>query len=134
MASGELGRQNIHRALAGFASALAIDRGLFPEQVQDVVESGCIQKFEYCAELFWKYVRSRLIEEGSDVANSPRAVIKAALSRGWVRDDEYGAALAIFDDRNRCSHVYRESMIPEILGRLPGHLAVMQQVTDRCVR
>lgn len=61
MASGELGRQNIHRAIAGFA-----------------------------------------------------------------------AALAIFDDRNRCSHVYRESMVPEILARLPGHLAVMQQVTARC--
>jgi len=132
MASGELGRQNIHRAIGGFAAALAIDRRLFPDEVRDVVESGCIQKFEYCAELFWKHLRSRLIEDGIDVANSPKGVIKASLSRGWIVEDEYASALAIFDDRNRCSHVYRESMVPEILARLPGHLAIMQQVTARC--
>jgi hypothetical protein len=58
MASGELGQDNIRRALKGFADLLAFDSDGMPEIARDGIENGRIQKFEYRAELFWKYVRS----------------------------------------------------------------------------
>ena len=77
MATGELGWQNLSRALAGLSAALSLDTSGYPEFVRDVIDSGRIQKFEYCAELFWKHLRSSLLAEGLDVPNSPRAAIKA---------------------------------------------------------
>lgn len=131
MATGGLGRENLARALAGFAALLGYDAASLPEIARDGIDNGRIQKFEYCAELFWKYLRSCLLATGRDVPNSPRGTLKAGLEGGVVREAEYEAGLAIYDDRNLCSHAYRQEMIPAVLQRLPTHLAIMQGVFSR---
>jgi nucleotidyltransferase substrate binding protein (TIGR01987 family) len=131
MASGELGQDNIRRALKGFADLLAFDSDGMPEIARDGIENGRIQKFEYCAELFWKYVRSCLQSEGREVSNSPRGTLKDSLAQGFLLDAEYAAAMQIYEDRNACSHIYRQELMPLILGRLPAHLALMQAVLAR---
>ena len=131
MASGTLGRDNIRRALKGFADLLAFDSDGMSEIARDGIENGRIQKFEYFAELFWKHVRSCLRSEGREVPNSPRSTLKESLARGFLHDAEYGAAMQIYEDRNACSHIYRQELMPLILGRLPTHLALMQAVLSR---
>ena len=73
MASGELGQDNLQRALKGFADLLAFDGEDLSDIARDGIENGRIQKFEYCAELFWKYVRSCLQAEGKEVRPAARA-------------------------------------------------------------
>jgi len=34
-------------------------------------------------------------------------------------------------DRNTCSHVYRQAILPVILARLPDYFGLMQAVTAR---
>jgi len=131
MASGELGKDNIQRALKGFADLLAFDGEDLSDIARDGIENGRIQKFEYCAELFWKYVRSCLQAEGTEVPNSPRGAMKEALARGFLAEAEYPEGMQIYEDRNTCSHIYRQEVIPLILGRLPAHLALMQAVLAR---
>ncbi|MFM8704761.1 MAG: nucleotidyltransferase substrate binding protein [Planctomycetia bacterium] len=131
MASGELGHDNLRRALKGFADLLEFDSRGLSEIARDGIENGRIQKFEYCAELFWKYVRSCLQAEGRDVPNSPRGTLKEALARGILKDAEYAVGMQIYEDRNACSHVYRQELLPLILGRLPAHLCLMQTVLTR---
>ena len=131
MASGELGKDNIQRALKGFAEVLDLEIDEYSDAVRDAIENGRIQKFEYCAELFWKYVRSCLQSEGTEVPNSPRGAMKEALARGFLSETEYPAGMQIYEDRNTCSHIYRRDVIPLILGRLPTHLALMQAVIAR---
>ena len=131
MASGELGQDNIQRALKGFAELLDFDSQDLPDIARDGIENGRIQKFEYCAELFWKYLRSCLQAEGKEVPNSPRGTLKEAMALGFLRDAEYPAGMQIYEDRNTCSHIYRQEIVPLILGRLPAHLALMQAVLAR---
>ena len=131
MASGELGHDNIQRALKGFAEVLALEIDGYSAAVRDAIENGRIQKFVYCAELFWKYVRSCLQSEGKDVPNSPRGTLKESLARGFLREAEYAACMQIYEDRNACSHIYRQEIIPLVLGRLPAHLTLMQAVLGR---
>ena len=131
MASGEIGRENLSCALEGFAQALAIDGSSYPDFVRDVIDNGRIQKFECCVELFWKYLRGCLITEGLDVPNSPRAAFKAGLERGFVTEPEYQPVLELIADRNTCSHIYRQALIPAILARLPTHCTLMQRITGR---
>ena len=131
MAGGTLGRENLRRALDGFSRALAIDGTAYPEFVRDVIDNGRIQKFEYCCELFWKHLRGCLLDEGLDVPNSPRAAIKAGLDRGFVAEVDYQAALDLMADRNTCSHVYRQAILPVIVGRLPEYDLLMQAIAAR---
>ncbi|NDC52809.1 MAG: nucleotidyltransferase [Planctomycetia bacterium] len=131
MASGDLGKDNLRRALDGLAQALALDTSAYPEFVRDVLDSGRIQKFEYCTELFWKHLRACLLAEGLDVPNSPRAALKAGLERGFVKDGEYQGVLDLLADRNTCSHIYRQTLMPAILSRLPAHCRTMQSVFSR---
>ncbi|MFM8791154.1 MAG: nucleotidyltransferase substrate binding protein, partial [Solirubrobacterales bacterium] len=105
MASGELGLTNLRRALDGFGALLEVPLADYDDVVRDGIQNGQIQKFEYCAELFWKYLRSRMIGEGIDVPNSPRGAIKAALTAGVITDGDYPAAMQLIDDRNTCSHM-----------------------------
>lgn len=131
MASGELGHDNLQRALQGFVDLLDYDIDDFPDIARDGLENGRIQKFEYCAELFWRYLRACLMAEGLDVPNSPRGAIKAGLDRGFVLEAEYQLALDLIADRNTCSHIYKQSLIPGVLSRLPAHARVMQAITAR---
>jgi nucleotidyltransferase substrate binding protein (TIGR01987 family) len=131
MASGELGQDNIQRAMKGFAEVLGLEIAEYSAAIRDAIENGRIQKFEYCAELFWKYVRSCLQAEGKEVPNSPRSTLKESLARGFLRDAEYAAGMQIYEDRNACSHIYRQEIILLILARLPTHLALMQAVLAR---
>lgn len=131
MASGELGLTNLRRALDGFGALLEVPLAAYDDVVRDGIQNGQIQKFEYCAELFWKYLRSRMIDEGLHVPNSPRGTIKAALTAGFVAESDYPATLQALDDRNTCSHVYRQAAIPDILTRLPAHLRSMRAVVER---
>jgi len=131
MASGELGHDNLQRALQGFVDLLDYEIGDFPDIARDGLENGRIQKFEYCAELFWKYLRACLMAEGLDVPNSPRGAIKAGLDRGFVLEAEYQPALDLIADRNTCSHIYKQSLIPGVLSRLPAHAHLMQAITAR---
>jgi len=131
MASGELGHDNLQRALSGLMQALALDGTGYPDFVRDVLDNGRIQKFEYSAELFWKYLRSCLMAEGLDVPNSPRGAIKAGLDRGFVLEAEYQPALDLVADRNTCSHIYKQSLIPGVLAKLPAHARLMQAILAR---
>ncbi|MFM7108351.1 MAG: nucleotidyltransferase substrate binding protein [Planctomycetaceae bacterium] len=131
MASGELGLENLRRALDGFGALLDVALTDYDDVVRDGIQNGQIQKFEYCAELFWKYLRSRMLDEGIDAPNSPRGTIKAALAAGFIPDGAYAAALQVIDDRNTCSHVYRQAAIPDILVRLPAHLRTMRMIVGR---
>jgi len=66
-----------------------------------------------------------------DVPNSPRAAIKAGLDRGFITETDDAAVLELVADRNTCSHIYRQSLMPAILARLPLHCRAMQAVYAR---
>ncbi len=134
MAGGELGHDNLQRALQGFRDLLEYDSDDFPAIARDGLDNGRIQKFEYSAEMFWKYLRACLMAEGLDVPNSPRGAIKAGLDRGFVLEAEYQPALDLIADRNTCSHVYKQSLISDVLSRLPGHARLMLSILARLPR
>jgi nucleotidyltransferase substrate binding protein (TIGR01987 family) len=131
MASGELGRDNLRRALDGLSQAIAIDTSTYPDFVVDIIDNGRIQKFEVCVELFWKHLRLSLLTEGLDVPNSPKGAMKASLERGVMLESEYQPALDMIADRNLCSHVYRQAIIPLVLKRLPEYGRLMNAITAR---
>ena len=48
-----------------------------------------------------------------------------------VLESEYQAALDMIADRNTCSHVYRQAILPVIVERLPEYARLMQAIAAR---
>jgi len=87
---------------------------------------GFVDLLEYDSDDFPAIAR-----DGLDVPNSPRGAIKAGLDRGFVLEAEYQPALDLIADRNTCSQIYKQSLIPGVLARLPAHARLMQAITAR---
>lgn len=96
----------------------------------DIVRDGVIQRFEFTCELAWKTVREYLIDQGYEELNSPKAVMRQALSDGLISDGE--GWLALLTDRNRTSHIYDEATAEEIFGRVREvYMALMETLLEK---
>lgn len=70
-----------------------------------------IQRFEFCVELFWKYLK-RIIESRGKEVSYPKDVLQEAYA-GKLIDDE-STWLQMLRDRNLTSHTYNEQLADEI--------------------
>lgn len=77
---------------------------------------GLIQRFEFCIELAWKASRWYMIELGFVDLNSPKQVMRQALSCGLIENGDVW--INILNDRNLTSHMYNEDMATEIYNRI----------------
>ncbi|MGH9361291.1 MAG: HI0074 family nucleotidyltransferase substrate-binding subunit [Thermoanaerobaculia bacterium] len=116
------------QAVEGFADLLALDISVFDAKVQDGLKNGQVQKFEYSTELAWKTIKKFLfVLDGID-AGTPKSAIKEFYLAGYVREADYETLLAMIEDRNRLSHVYRAEEFEKIHGQLKRHTEVMKKV------
>ena len=53
------------------------------------------------------------------------------MASGELGHDNLQPALDLIADRNTCSHIYKQSLIPGVLSRLPAHARLMQSITAR---
>lgn len=89
------------------------------------MRDGVIQRFEFCAELAWKTLREKLIEEGYTDLNSPKAVIRQGYAAGFLPEGELW--ITLLNDRNQTSHIYDETTADEIFSRIRSQYIVMLQ-------
>src|SRR3989338_10027807 len=100
--------QNAARKLK---EALAED----PRQAAGTVLDGTVQRFEFTFELAWKLAKHVLAYQGIEAGN-PRDVLKEGFQQNFFKDGD--AWIAMFEDRNRTSHVYDEEQVLEIYNKI----------------
>lgn len=93
--------QNFEKAFNKLTEALERTK----DSNDDLLQSGCIQTYEFTFELAWNMLKDYLEEEGFEVP-SPKATIRQAFKSGYIRDGELW--LKALDDRNLMSHTYNE--------------------------
>lgn len=104
------------------------------DDMQRIVRDSMIQRFEYCCELFWKYIKRYL--DGVQIPpefNAPAPVIRTAFSAGILNEVEGEHALDIVKDRNRTPHIYQEEIAEILAAKIPQHSKLMFTVTQRLV-
>jgi len=103
-------------------------KAIFDDRLIDGIESGKAQKFEICIELCWKTIKLFLKSfEGID-AKTPKQSVKEYYLAKYLSENDYMLLLKAIDDRNALSHVYREEVFREIVGRFPEYLVVLENV------
>ena len=93
-----------------------------------------IQRFEYCTELFWKYLKKYLeAYVQQPLINGPAPVIRASFSAGLLNEQEAESALEMIKDRNMTSHIYKEEIAELLATKIPQHYRLMNMVAARLI-
>ncbi len=102
------------------------------EQLRRALRDSVIQRFEFCTELFWKYVK-RFVEDKGQVIeyNAPVPVIRQAFTVGVFDEWQAEEILKMAKDRNRTSHIYKEEVAQELIEKIPPYAVVMTTVARR---
>lgn len=96
-----------------------------PLDEEKIMIDATIQRFEFTYELFWKILKVLLENEGVE-ATTPKNVLQEAYKANWIEDEKLW--LAMLDDRNITSHVYKEEKAFEIYEHIKNYNKEMQRV------
>jgi nucleotidyltransferase substrate binding protein (TIGR01987 family) len=85
---------------------------LAQDELYRVVRDSLMQRFEFCADQFWKYLKLYLETQLSQPIdlNAPRPVIRTACKAKMISEEDAQLFLEMLDDRNMTSHIYREEI------------------------
>ena len=98
------------------------------EELRDAL----IKRFEYSADLFWKFLREYLENQhGLTPPVTPKGVFKAALDAEIISTEEELALRLLIENRNLTSHTYNIELADEIAKFVPEHYVVMQKIVER---
>ncbi len=102
------------------------------DEMRIMSRDSMIQRFEYCTELFWKYLQ-KYLEAYVQAPNiiGPAPVIRASFAAGLLNEAEAEKALEMVKDRNMTSHIYKEEIAELLAQKIPDHCNLMVTVVNR---
>ena len=91
-----------------------------------------IQRFEYCVDLFWKYLKKDLEEKHlAPEIKAPAEVIRKSCSARLITETEAETVLNMIKDRNMTSHMYVEEIAEILAGKIPAYYKLMHSIVQR---
>jgi nucleotidyltransferase substrate binding protein (TIGR01987 family) len=104
---------NFQKALAKLSKAVEIieQKMDFDEEVDELLEEGLIQRFEYTHELAWKVMKDYLEYQGITDIRGSRDAIRQALKVDIINDARWMESI---EDRNQTSHNYSDDTVARI--------------------
>ena len=105
---------NYRRALEKFNQAVDIisNKMEWGEEIDDLLEEGLIQRFEYTHELAWKVMKDYAQYQGYTNIQGTRDVFRKAFEMGIIENEAWMESI---NDRNLTSHNYDDETVAEIL-------------------
>ena len=98
------------------------------ETSTELERDGCIQRFEFTYELFWKTLKKILKFKGV-IVNNPRDVFREAAKEGLIEDPKFW--FEVITKRNLTTHTYREESSIEVFEALPEIAKRIEIVVDK---
>lgn len=92
-----------------------------------------IKRFEFCADMIWKYLKLILDTQHGITALSPKSVYRASATAGIISEQESETLFKILEARNTTSHTYQEKFAEERVKHLPDYCTCMQTIVNRLV-
>ena len=105
---------NYRKALAKLGKAVDIVSSQMEEDedIDDLLEEGLIQRYEYTHELAWKVMKDYAEYQGITGLNGSRDAIRQTLQFGLIDDENWMRSIS---DRNLTSHQYDEDTAQAII-------------------
>ncbi|MCC6143664.1 MAG: nucleotidyltransferase substrate binding protein [Candidatus Hydrogenedentes bacterium] len=127
-----MSQQRFNERKADAVNAAARLMALATAPGDDVIRDATIQRFEFTFEAVWKALKLYLDHQGLQ-ANSPREVFRQAFAEKLIEtEEEADEWIAMLEDRNLTSHVYREALAEEIyVSILASHAQRLNNMADK---
>jgi nucleotidyltransferase substrate binding protein (TIGR01987 family) len=105
---------NYRKALEKFNQAVDIisNKMEWGEEIDDLLEEGLIQRFEYTHELAWKVMKDYAQYQGYTNIQGSRDAFRKAFEMGIIENEAWMESI---NDRNLTSHNYDDETVTEIL-------------------
>lgn len=105
---------NYRKALEKFNQAVDIisNKMEWGEEIDDLLEEGLIQRFEYTHELAWKVMKDYAQYQGYTNIQGSRDAFRKAFEMGIIENEAWMESI---NDRNLTSHNYDDEIVAEIL-------------------
>ena len=105
---------NYRKALEKFNQAVDIisNKLEWGEEIDDLLEEGLIQRFEYTHELAWKVMKDYAQYQGYTNIQGSRDAFRKAFEMGIIENEAWMESI---NDRNLTSHNYDDETVAEIL-------------------
>ncbi len=97
------------------------------EKIRDQLRDSTIQRFEFCVDLFWKYIKKYLefsLKKPSEM-NTPRHVVLSACKAELISELDASKIINMIKDRNQTSHIYKEELAEDLIVKIPGYYKLM---------
>ncbi len=102
-----------------------------PEKLIAIYRDAAIQRFEFCYDLTWKFLKLYLFEKEGIEAKSPKATFQACYKSGLTNEKETEQLLNMIEDRNLTTHIYDRATAIEISNRIEKHYQLMKALAAR---
>ena len=98
-----------------------------------LMRDGVTQRFEYCIDLFWKFLKIYLgtIENTSIELPSPSKILRLSFKLNLITNAELDVLLDCITERNLTSHTYDEKTAEEIQRHIPLYHLTMKIIVNR---
>jgi nucleotidyltransferase substrate binding protein (TIGR01987 family) len=107
---------NYSKALAKLTVAISVAaEQQADDKIDELLQEGLIQRFEYTHELAWNVMKDYLEYQGYTDIRGPRDAIRKALEEGLIDDARWMESIV---DRNLTSHNYDEGVVAEIYQKI----------------
>ena len=99
--------------------------GRTPDRGEETIyRDSAIQRFEFCFDLAWKYMKEILRETHGIECASPKGCLREAFAQKMIADEALW--LTMSEMRNLASHTYNEETAQKIYGELPRALTAFR--------
>ena len=103
--------ERLQERIADFCKGVYQLERAIAQPVNEFTRDATIQRFEFCYELAWKLLKTRLQQEGIE-ALTPRQALREALQAEWLDNGNIWSEIQRY--RNLTSHTYNERLADEV--------------------
>ena len=102
------------------------------EEEERMLRDSMIQRFEYCTDLFWKYLKKNLeTKQLAPEIKTPAEVIRKSYASGMISEENAEMVIDMIKDRNKTSHMYVEELAEKLAEKIPDYYELMHTITQR---
>ena len=101
-------------------------------KIYDTLRDSAIQRFEYCIDNFWKFLKIYIQEKNNILLETatPRGILREAVNSNLISENEYEELIHAITNRNLTSHSYNESVAQALIEAIPAAYNLMRKIME----
>ena len=103
------------------------------KQEYEILRESLIQRFEYCVDTLWKYLKLYFFMEKGIDQSHPKPIFRECFKANLATEKETEKLIEMVDSRNMTSHAYKELVAASIYKKIPSYYLLMNKIIKQVI-